>query len=94
MRNRQPPSAVWTDRGRTAWERDGRQCVRCEAFLSFKDSRTDRVDPSGSYGLGNLRTLCRRCYTLRVANVGKGLAAGALRDGIIPPDWRGLVWDD
>jgi hypothetical protein len=48
----------------------------------------------GSNKLSNLRTLCRRCHVLRADNRHRGMIASALRDGIIPPDWRGLVWED
>jgi len=44
--------------------------------------------------MANLRTLCRRCHVLRADNRHRGMIAAALRDGIIPPDWRGLVWSD
>jgi hypothetical protein len=38
--------------------------------------------------------LCRRCHVLRTDNTHQGMIAAALRDALIPPDWRGLVWDD
>jgi len=41
----------------------------------------------------SLRTLCRRCHVLRKDMRHRGMIASALRDGIIPPDWRGLVWE-
>lgn len=41
----------------------------------------------------NLRTLCRRCHTLRADPRHRGMIASALRRGIIPPNWRELVWE-
>jgi len=52
---------------------------------------------SGKHGTnddGNLRVLCRRCHILRADRRHRGMIAAALRDGIIPPTWRALVWDD
>ncbi|NJO07766.1 MAG: HNH endonuclease [Chloroflexaceae bacterium] len=47
----------------------------------------------GSNADSNLRVLCRRCHVLRANKRHRGMIAAALRDGIIPPDWRTLVWD-
>jgi 5-methylcytosine-specific restriction endonuclease McrA len=41
----------------------------------------------------NLRTLCRRCHVLRADHRHAGMIASALRDGVIPPNWRELVWE-
>jgi len=48
----------------------------------------------GTNQLDNLRTLCRRCHVLRADRSHQGMIDAALRDGIIPPNWRELVWDD
>jgi hypothetical protein len=40
----------------------------------------------------NLRTLCYRCHVLRVDIRHRGLVGSALRRGLIPPNWRELVW--
>ncbi|KPV48984.1 hypothetical protein SE17_35140, partial [Kouleothrix aurantiaca] len=48
----------------------------------------------GTNELSNLRTPCRRCHVLRADHTHQGMVAQALRDGIIPPNWRALVWDD
>jgi 5-methylcytosine-specific restriction enzyme A len=42
----------------------------------------------------NLRTLCRYHHVLRRDLRHRGMIAGALKAGIIPPDWRGLTWDE
>ena len=41
----------------------------------------------------NLRTLCRRCHCLRASFAHRGMIAKALQDGIVPPNWRELVWE-
>jgi 5-methylcytosine-specific restriction enzyme A len=71
-------------------------CVRCHTPLKFDEFHCDHIK-SGKFGdnkLRNLRTLCRRCHVLRADSRHRGMIANALRDGIIPPDWRSLVWED
>lgn len=41
----------------------------------------------------NLRLLCRRCHMLRSDFRHRGMIAQALKDEIIPPNWRELVWE-
>ncbi len=55
----------------------------------------DHIRPGklGSNELNNLRVLCRRCHVLRADKRHRGMIATALRDGIIPPDWRQYAWD-
>lgn len=75
--------------------RDGHVCVRCGAALDSSTARVDRVSKLESDKKpSNLRTLCAPCYVLRLIPGREGLRAQALADGIIPPDWRSLVWDD
>ncbi len=52
------------------------------------------LSEGGSNSVENLRTLCRRCHVLRAGRAHAGMIATALRDGLIPPDWRALVWED
>lgn len=91
-----PPSAIWTTRRRLVWERDGHQCVRCHVSLEFRAAMIDHLDngPRATHEQANLRTLCRRCFVLREANLKTGLTANALRDGVIEPNWREQVWSD
>ena len=44
--------------------------------------------------LKNLRTLCRRCHVLRADPRHRGMIAAALRDRVIPPQWREMIWYD
>lgn len=81
---------------RRALARDGFACVRCGTPVTEETAHIDHVR-SGKYGsnaLDGLRTLCRRCHVLRSDVRHRGMIAAALRDGIIPPDWRSLVWDE
>jgi len=76
-------------------ERDGSRCVRCGEGLGIKEGQVDHIIPvsrGGLHRLSNLRLLCRRCHVLRKDNSHRGMIANALKDGVIPPDWRGLVW--
>ena len=97
MPRRRPPDEIWKEVLRpTAWERDGHQCTHCGVSVALEECHIDHIR-SGKLGgneMANLRTLCRRCHVLRADNRHRGMIAAALRDGIIPPDWRGLVWDD
>ncbi|MFB5192010.1 HNH endonuclease [Alicyclobacillus fastidiosus] len=97
MPRRRPPKDVWIESIRPAvWNRDGRKCVRCGAQVALDDCHIDHIR-SGKLGdntMKNLRTLCRRCHVLRADHRHQGMIASALRDGIIPPNWRELVWED
>ncbi len=99
-RRRQPPE-IWRGTGGNAgtrkriWERDGMMCVRCKALRTLREAHIDHIK-SGKYGTNadnNLRTLCRRCHVLRADFRHRGMIAAALRDELIPPNWRELVWD-
>ena len=65
------------------------------------DDMTDRVDTGDwtpddfEQAAQNSRrlALCRRCHVLRADKRHRGMIANALRDGIIPPNWRELVWE-
>ena len=83
--------------GLAVWERDGKQCVRCNHELpDFRDSRTDaiRTLTAGEADHENLRTLCVACYVLRgtarrwrTANIGMMISTG-----VLPANWRELIW--
>jgi len=84
------------------WQRDLGRCQGpyCAAqppwSLPLDVAHIDHII-SGKHGTnddGNLRVLCRRCHILRADRRHRGMIAAALRDGIIPPTWRALVWDD
>jgi 5-methylcytosine-specific restriction endonuclease McrA len=66
-----------------------------EGSLALKDAQIDHIRPGieADNSLDNLRTLCRRCHVLRADHYHRNMIAQALRDDVIPPDWRKLVWD-
>jgi 5-methylcytosine-specific restriction endonuclease McrA len=70
-------------------------CIRCKVQLTLEAAHIDHIQ-SGKRGTNefkNLRTLCRRCHVLRADMRHRGMIASALRDGIIPSNWRELVWE-
>lgn len=96
MPKRRPPKEVWSQLREIVWNRDGGQCVRCRAPVAYPDGfHADHIisGKRGTNALSNLRTLCRRCHVLRADFRHRGMIAAALKDGIIPPNWRELVWE-
>jgi 5-methylcytosine-specific restriction enzyme A len=94
MPKKRPPREVWQSLRRIVWLRDARRCVRCEKPQKLTECHIDHVQSGkrGTNKLSNLRTLCRRCHVLRADLRHQGMIAQALADGLIPPDWRELVW--
>ena len=101
MRRRRMPREIWrATLRRQVWERDGGQCKGpyCAGAppIALDAAHIDHITPlskGGTNALENLRTLCRRCHVLRAGREHQGMIAQALRDGIIPADWRPLVWE-
>lgn len=97
---RRPPIEVWVDLRRKVWERDGGCCqgpyCRDAPPLPLDRCHIDHIRSGklGSNALKNLRVLCRRCHVLRADSRHHGMIAAALRDGLIPVEWRQYVWDD
>jgi 5-methylcytosine-specific restriction endonuclease McrA len=92
---RRPPNEVWRVLRRKVWERDRGRCKHCGREVSLREAHIDHINTApgvAGNGIGNLRTLCRACHVLREDNTHRGMIAAALRDGIIPPDWRSRVW--
>jgi 5-methylcytosine-specific restriction protein A len=88
------PKEIWQVTRLRVLERDGYCCVRCQVPLGIDTAQVDHIQ-SGKRGdnrMSNLRTLCRRCHVLRADHRHRGMTAKAIADGIIPPDWRSLVW--
>lgn len=85
----------WKQTRKIVFNRDGGICVHCKEAVSIETCNIDHIK-SGKLGtneLKNLRTLCRRCHVLRLDFRHRGMIAKALKDGVIPPNWRELVWD-
>jgi 5-methylcytosine-specific restriction protein A len=98
---RRPSRSVWKQLREVVWRRDQGFCQGPYCYgappLALEQAHIDHRVPlsrSGTNELVNLRTLCRRCHVLRAGHEHRGMIATALRDGIIPADWRQFVWDD
>lgn len=96
MPKKRPPLEVWREIRAIVWERDGGLCQHCRQAVGLDACHIDHIQSGklGTNALRNLRVLCRRCHTLRADPRHRGLIANALRDGIIPANWRELVWED
>lgn len=96
MRTRRPKREKWAALRETCWQRDKSVCQHCGATVTLDTCHCDHITPlscGGSNGMDNLRTLCPRCHVLRSDEQHRGMIARALKLGIIPADWRGLVWE-
>jgi 5-methylcytosine-specific restriction endonuclease McrA len=102
MPKARPPKEVWLAIRQVVWTRDqgrcrGPYCADTPPWsLALNECHIDHIR-SGKHGtneLSNLRTLCRKCHVLRADMRHRGMMAQAIADGIIPADWRPLVWDD
>lgn len=51
------------------------------------------LSAGGTNAASNLQSLCRRCHCLRSSIAHQGMIGFALRDEVIPPNWREWVWD-
>lgn len=103
MPKKRPSREIWNEIRRKVWERDGGQCQSpllpplCQGkpSISLEQCHIDHIK-SGKLAtnkLSNLRVLCRRCHVLRLDHRHRGMIAAALRDGLIPPNWRELTWE-
>jgi 5-methylcytosine-specific restriction protein A len=95
MPKKRQPREIWNKTRLKVLEKDGYSCVRCHSLLTVNTGHIDHIQ-SGKLGnnhISNLRALCRRCHVLRADCRHRGMTAKALKDNIIPPDWRSLVWD-
>lgn len=100
--SKRQPFSVWQQTRTRIWQRDQARCQGpyCRNYpphsLPLNDAQIDHIlelSQGGTNADTNLRTLCRRCHCLRASIVHQGMVASALRDGIIPPHWRSLVWE-
>lgn len=101
-RHRRPPRAAWEKTRQRIWQRDQGKCQGpyCEHTaidsLPLNRAQIDHIlaiSRGGTNQFSNLRTLCRRCHTLRACKSHQGMIATALRDEVISADWRRLVWE-
>ncbi len=96
MPKKRPPREVWDEHRETTWKKNGGRCRRCGIEVPLKEAHCDHIrsGKSADNSIANRRTLCRRCHVLRADFRHRGMIAAALRDGLIPPNWRELVWGD
>jgi len=96
MPKHRPPREVWEKIRSITWKRDGGKCTHCGDSVFIEECNIDHIKSgkNATNKINNLRTLCRRCHVLRSDNRHRGMTAKALKDNIIPPNWRELVWDD
>lgn len=102
MPRRRQPDELWQITRRRIWQRDngrcqGPYCTAKEAWsLPLEVAHIDHIRSGklGSNADDNLRTLCRRCHVLRLDFRHRGMILKALADGLIPPNWRELLWDE
>lgn len=95
------PIEIWRETRRRVWLRDHGRCQgpycadKPDWSLRLSECHIDHIQSGkrGSNRDDNLRVLCRRCHVLRRDARHRGMISKALQDGIIPPDWRKLVWE-
>lgn len=92
-KNRQP-NYIWQKIRKKVWQRDNGKCVHCNKHVSLKECHIDHIisGKKGRNSLDNLRTLCPKCHILRRDFRHRGMTAKALKNGLIPPNWRELTW--
>ncbi len=95
MPRKRQPQELWKMTRVKVLERDGYCCVRCGIPVAVATAHIDHIQ-SGKFGtncMSNLRALCRRCHVLRADLRHQGMIASALKEEIIPYNWRELVWE-
>jgi 5-methylcytosine-specific restriction endonuclease McrA len=100
--SKRQPKEIWQQTRQRIWQREKGRCQGpyCKEFpewaLPLEKAHIDHIvelSRGGSNADSNLRVLCRRCHVLRANKSHQGMISAALRDGIIPPNWRELVWE-
>lgn len=95
------PREMWLHTRRMVYKRDKGRCQgpyckdKPEWSIKLNECHIDHIKSGklGTNSIHNLRVLCRRCHILRVDFRHQSMISKALQDGIIPPDWRSLVWE-
>lgn len=95
MPRKRPHRLIWQEIRKRIFLRDKGGCICCGIPLALRECHIDHII-SGKLGNNrdeNLRTLCRRCHVLRLDHRHRGMIANALQDGIIPANYRDLMWE-
>jgi 5-methylcytosine-specific restriction endonuclease McrA len=89
------PWGIWVLIRARIWNRDARNCRHCGTPVGLDSCHIDHIRSGklATNAQSNLRTLCRRCHVLRADSRHRGMIASALRDRIIPSNWREFIWD-
>ena len=97
MPRRRQDREIWQQTRRKVWERDGGMCQYPYGKhpIPLEEAHIDHIRSGklGTNDMSNLRTLCRYHHVLRSDPRHRGMIAKALKEGLIPPNWRELVWD-
>lgn len=98
MPRQRPPKEVWERIRIQVWERDGGLCQYPydKHPVALDEAHIDHImsGKNATNALSNLRTLCRYHHVLRADMRHRGMIADAIRDGVIPANWRPLAWDE
>jgi len=98
MPRRRQDREIWKQTRREVWERDGGMCQYPYGKhpVPLEEAHIDHIQSGklGTNGMNNLRTLCRYHHVLRADPRHRGMIAKALEDGLVPPNWRELVWGE
>ena len=91
------PLEIWRETRLRVLKQCGFLCARpgCGKLLTIETAHIDHIvsGKQGSNHISNLRPLCRRCHVFRLDGRRRGMIGDALRDGIIPAEWRELLWE-
>jgi 5-methylcytosine-specific restriction endonuclease McrA len=96
-KRKRQPKEIWNLTRERIYLRDSGQCQRCNTATDLKKCHIDHMVPLSKGGTNNdenLRVLCPICHILRADRSHQGMIAKALQKGLIPPNWRELVWED
>jgi 5-methylcytosine-specific restriction endonuclease McrA len=96
MPRKRQPKEIWQETRRRVWIRDAGKCTHCLKPVALNICNIDHIKSGKLSGneMSNLRTLCKRCHVLRLDKRHRGMIGKALADGLIPPNWRELLWED
>lgn len=96
MPKKRTPTTTWNNNIRPiVWLRDKCSCVHCNKSLLLEECHIDHIASGlkGTNKISNLRTLCRRCHVLRLDHRHRKMIYKALREKIIPVQWRDYLWE-
>ena len=98
MPKKRQPKEIWDVTRQRIWQRDDGICQYPYGKhpVALETCHIDHIlsGKNASNSDDNLRVLCRYRHVLRSDKRHRGMIAKALQDGIIPPNWRELVWDE